>query len=147
MPIQFVTDASQATRGLFSVADFADLARRPIRAALRETAQDVMVDAKASMPDRGGRPSRPGETPTRQTGKLVAALMTKQPASRRNAERAYVTTPPGDEYRYAWMLESGFPRIGGPRPFLVPARQRHVADFVTRVEAALEEAARQTNRR
>jgi len=143
--MDFQIDTADAQRRILRVAEFADMMRGPIREALRTTANEIRDDAKASMPPRG-RPSVRDETPTKQTGRLVEALMTKQPNSRRKDERAYVTTPAGDEWRYPWMLESGFPRIDGPRPFLNPAAQRHVTDFVSRVEAAVAQAVRETNR-
>lgn len=143
MDIRF--DTSDAQRRILRVADFADMLRGPIREALRTTAEEIRDDARASMPARG-RASVSPETPTKQTGALVNMLRVRQPNSRRRDERAYVTTPSGDQYRYPWMLESGFPRIKGPRPFLVPAAQRHVTDFVARVETAIERAARETNR-
>ena len=42
------------------------------------------------------------------------------------------------------MLESGTRRIR-PRPFIMPAAQRHLGDFVSKVEEAINAAARQVS--
>jgi hypothetical protein len=135
----FQLDILDASRGILRVADFPDLAREPIRRALRETAEAVRADAAASIRRGGGR-SFPGQPPASDTGALLRSLRTRLARSRKRDERAYAIAP---EF-YGFMLESGTRRIR-PRPFIVPAAKRHMGDFVARIEAAINEAARQVS--
>lgn len=135
----FEVDTSDAERGLLQVADFVDLLRRPVRETLRGVAELVRADAATAIRRRGRR-SRPGESPSSDSGALLQSLRTRLARSRRADERAYTLAP---EF-YGFMLESGTHRIL-PRPFLVPAARRHVQDFVSRVETAISEAARQVS--
>lgn len=135
----FELDISDASRGIVRIADFPDLARRPIREALRDTAEAVRGDAARALLARGRR-SRPGESPSSDTGALLHSLRTRIARSRKQDERAYAIAP---EF-YGFMLESGTRRIR-PRPFIVPAARRHLGDFVSRIQAAIDEAAKQVS--
>ncbi len=134
----FELDISGASRGILRVADFPDLAREPIRRVLKDVAEAVRADAAASI-SRAGR-SRPGQPPAMDSGALLRSLRTRLARSRKRDERAYAIAP---EF-YGFMLESGTRRIR-PRPFIVPAAQRHLSDFVSRVQAAIDQAARQVS--
>lgn len=135
----FELDISGASRGILRVADFPDLAREPVRRALKDTAEAVRADAAATI-GRSARRSRPGEPPGRDTGALLRSLRSRLARSRKADERAYALAP---EF-YGFMLESGTRRIR-PRPFIVPAAKRYLDDFVRQVEAAINEAAQRTN--
>lgn len=134
----FELDISGASRGILRVADFPDLAREPIRRVLKDVAEAVRADAAASI-SRAGR-SRPGQPPAMDSGALLHSLRTRLARSRKRDERAYAIAP---EF-YGFMLESGTRRIR-PRPFIVPAAQRHLSDFLSRVQAAIDQAARQVS--
>jgi len=136
--VAFELDISAASRGILRVADFSDLAREPIRAVLKEVAEAVRADASASI-SRAGR-SRPGSPPASDSGALLRSLRTRLARSRKRDERAYAIAP---EF-YGFMLESGTRRIR-PRPFIVPAAQRHLSDFISRVQAAIDQAAKQVS--
>jgi hypothetical protein len=135
----FELDISGASRGILRVADFPDLAREPIRRVLKEVADAVRADAAASI-GRAGRRSLPGSPPASDTGALLRSLRTRLARSRKRDERAYAIAP---EF-YGFMLESGTRRIR-PRPFIVPAAQRHLGEFVAKVQAVIDDAARQVS--
>jgi len=134
----FELDISAASRGIIRIADFPDLAREPIRQALKEVADAVRADA-ASAITHAGR-SRPGQPPASDSGALLRSLRTRLARSRKRDERAYAIAP---EF-YGFMLESGTRRIR-PRPFIVPAAQRHLGDFTSRIQAAVEAAVQRAN--
>lgn len=135
----FELDISGANRGILRIADFPDLAREPIRDALKQTADAVRADASSAI-QRTGRRSSPGEPPASDSGALLRSLRTRIARTRQRDERAYVLAP---EF-YGFMLESGTRRIL-PRPFLVPAAQKHLGDFVSKVQAAIDAAVQRTN--
>lgn len=138
----FELDKSDALRGLLRVADFPDLAREPIRRVLKDVAEAVRADAAASI-SRAGR-SRPGQPPAMDSGALLRSLRTRLARTRKRDERAYAIA---QEF-YGFMLESGTRRGTRrirPRPFIVPAAQRHFSDFVSRVQAAIDQAAKQVS--
>lgn len=142
----FELDASDAIRGIIRIAEFPDLARPPLREALQETADQLVATAAASISRQVPPRSLPGEPPGRESGALIRSLRTRLMPSKKRGELAYAIA--GAEYGF--MLESGTRNRAGqriaPRPFMVPAARQNVANFVARVEAAIERAAAATNR-
>ena len=136
-------DLSAASRGIVRVADFPDLARAPIRTVLRDEANALLADWRASIRPGGGRPSLPGAPPHSQSGNLEASFRVRLPRGRRGGEVAYTqaSRPLG---AHAHLLESGTRRML-PRPFAVPAARRRYGEFVARIEAAIDQAAQATN--
>jgi hypothetical protein len=139
--VAFEIDITDALRGLIRLADFPDLARGPIREAVQQTAELVEATARPMISRQGPPRSRPGEPPAVDQGALVRSLRTRLMPSKKSGERAYVLAP---EY-YGFMLESGTRRMR-PRPFMVSAAQSQAEAFVAKVEAAIEQAAGQSNR-
>lgn len=136
----FELDATDAIRGILRIAEFPDLVRRPIREIVRETSEQIATDARASISRQGPPRSQPLEPPARDSGALVSALTSRLMPSKKKGELAYTIAPTF----YGFMLESGTRRMGGRagrRPFMVPARDRHAADFVAKVEEAIEREA------
>lgn len=138
----FQIDISDAERGIIRIANLIELAAAPIREAMQETADIIKVDTVSTIQRPFPPRSRPGQPPHRVSGALIASMVSKMAKPRKNGMRAYVVSSNLKD-RYAFMLESGTRRIR-PRPFLVPAARRHTAEFVARVEKALELAIRQS---
>lgn len=146
----FEIDFSEVERGILRVQDWADIVHEPIRHAIRETAEDVLSDAAATISRQGPPRSIVGRPPARETGFLLRSLrIVIGREKRKKGERAYVASGKVGMNTvkfafYGFMLESGIRRIGGPRPFLVPARARHLSVFRSRLESAINEAVAKT---
>lgn len=165
----FELDISAASRGIIKIANFPDLAVEPIRAAITDVANVLLADIATDIQASGGgrlyrrgtrrfagsrarnvrggvaaafhRASAPGRPPASDSGMLLRSL--RRTIGRANSKRQIrgaVLAPAA----YAFMLESGTRSIA-PRPSFVPAAQRHVTEFVEKVTAAIDEAARKTS--
>lgn len=148
--IAFRLETEDAMRGVIRVADWIDIVHEPIQQAIRRTAEDILKDAASSISRQGPPRSIEGRPPARDTGFLLRSLQIRiGRETRRRGERAYVSSgKPGQERTfkfafYGFMLESGTARMKR-RPFLVPARDRHVSAFINRVRLAVDEAIRQS---
>lgn len=142
----WLIDTTAADRGIIAVANVMELAQGPIREELRTMGDIIRADTIGTIsrqsPPRSVSPNPPG----RVTGALIASLVTKlaKPAKRGAGLRSYVVSSNLRD-RYAFMLESGAPQINlKRRPFLVPAARRHTQEFVQRIEAAIQQAIRQS---
>ena len=140
--IQFEIDTSETEAGLIAVSNLGELMRPPIRKAIFDVAEIIKDDAAQSISKMVFPRSTAGQPPRQQTGRLLNSLKVKTAKGRatRGGERGYVI---GAKF-YARFLESGTQSTGkygkgiDPRPFLVPARKRHIEDFRRIVQAALE---------
>ena len=141
--MQFEFNTSQAQRGILRVANWPDIARDPIREALRMIADRVRADAAASISPRGGRNNRSGagSPPKSDSGALLRSLRTTLARKKRDrGEKAFIVAQRvgygSVSNFYGFMLESG--RRGmAARPFLVPAARRHVGEFRSALEKAI----------
>lgn len=157
----FEIDFTAAERGILRIQDWADIVHEPIRHAIRETAEDIKDDVEATISRQGPPRSIGGQPPARDTGFLLRSLRIAIGREKRiKGERAYVMSgksgQPTIKSRgkrgqiavkfafYGFMLESGTRRMPEARPFLVPARGRHVGQFIARVEAAINKAIRES---
>lgn len=144
--MRFEINIDQASRGILRVALIPELAREPVREALREVAALVRADAAATIRSRGGRGHRSiaGAPPKTDTGALLRSLkVTLARKKRDRGEKAYVVAQRigyGSVGNfYGFMLESGT-RSMRARPFLVPAAERHAGAFRQRIEEIIEAA-------
>jgi len=148
----FTIDFTAAERGILRIQDWADIVHEPIRNAVRVTAEEVRRDAAATISRQGPPRSIANQPPARETGFLLRSLqITIGRNKRKKGEVAYVQSGKVGVNTvkfafYGFMLESGTKglRAIAPRPFLVPARARHTANFIARVQAAIDIAVKQS---
>lgn len=151
MGVTISLDLSQAQEGLLRLSKFTAVAEQGLRQAVQETAERIRDDfiraieggAKSGRvylrKGRRHRASAPGQAPASDSGMLVRR--TRVSVSKRSIS-AGVVAGPSDFY--ARFLESGTKRIR-PRPALVPARDKHVQDFIDNVLNALDAASVQVS--
>ena len=149
-----VADAQKFSRGL---ATFGKAFRKPVDDALRTTAKEIAGDARRSIRGRG--PSSPGQPPARRSGELAKSIRFKK--WRRGGVgysvfaiggRFTQNNPKGRPYNR--FLELSHERVRElkkspgargvlrKRPYLMPAAERHAAEFDRRMTAAIEEVLR-----
>jgi hypothetical protein len=148
----FAIDTSDATKRILRVADWPDLVLPSIRHAVRESSAELKGDVAASISRQQPPRSSAYQPPARDTGEMLNTVRYWLAKPRTRDVRGYVAVGfvRGDGF-YAWMLESGTGPGGWrktpllPRPFLVPAAQRHIGNFTSRVIAAIDESVRKAN--
>lgn len=161
----FELDVSDAERRLLRVAGFSDLAVGPVKDVLRDMAQALRAAELAAIVSgapsgriyrrgrrrfrsnragnvKGGiaiafhRASAPGQPPASDSGGLARSLAAAVAAPAGKSVSASVRS----KAFYGFMLESGTVRIR-PRPSLVPEARKMTDEFVSRIQAVLDEAA------